>query len=68
MEGFESCEKCGGTGLIPLGAHLRKIRRELNLGLKDIAARAGVSIVFVSDVERGRRAATRKLFAAYGLK
>ena len=68
MEGFDSCERCGGTGLIARGEHLRKIRIALNLTLKDIAARAKCSIPFVSDVERGRRDAPHRLKAAYGIK
>ena len=37
----------------PLGSRLRSRRRELNLTLKDVADGAGLSVGFISQVERG---------------
>lgn len=42
-----------GNSEDPLGTRLRARRRELNLTLKDVAEGAGLSVGFISQVERG---------------
>lgn len=37
------------------GAHLRRLRQHAGLTLKQVAEGAGVSVSYLSDVERGRR-------------
>ena len=39
----------------PFGDELRRLRRTAGLTLKDLADEIGCTIVYVSDVERGRR-------------
>src|SRR5262245_57147918 len=41
-------------GLEPLGDSVRRARIEKSLTLKDLAARAGLSERFLSDLERGK--------------
>ena len=43
----------GGTDINPLGARLRSRRKELKLTLREVADRAGFSIGFISQIERG---------------
>lgn len=38
-----------------LGARLRELREERNLGLRELARRTGVSPSFLSEIESGRR-------------
>jgi transcriptional regulator with XRE-family HTH domain len=42
-----------GMGMDPLGEKLRKRRKELKLTLQDVADGAGVSVGFISQIERG---------------
>ena len=43
------------TGNAELGARLRGLRREKGLKLAVVADRSGVSLAYVSEVERGRK-------------
>ena len=36
-----------------LGSHIRKIRKSKGLTLKDLAEKSGLSIPYLSDIERG---------------
>ena len=36
-----------------LGDHLRSIRKERKLTLKDVSQHAGLSVPYLSDIERG---------------
>lgn len=47
-----------------LGDALRRIRREQGLTLRDVAARAQMSLGYVSEVERGQKEASSELLAA----
>ncbi len=62
------CPKCNGTGRIPDPERLRKVRLKKGLSLRAMAESIGVSAAYLSDVELGRRAATRKIINGYGLK
>jgi transcriptional regulator with XRE-family HTH domain len=42
-----------GDDAIPLGQRLRERRRELGLTLKEVAVGAGLSVGFISQIERG---------------
>jgi ribosome-binding protein aMBF1 (putative translation factor) len=56
----------------PIGTHIRALRHERGWRLADLAARAGVSITYLSDVERGRTMPSvkmlEKMAAAFGLR
>jgi len=52
---MKQCTGCAGYGVLLDGATAREIRRRANLTLKQVAERMGVSIVHVSDLERGNR-------------
>ncbi|GAA1478987.1 hypothetical protein GCM10009623_34330 [Nocardioides aestuarii] len=43
------------TGRLLLGRRLREERIQRDLQLTELAAKAGVSVAFLSDLERGRR-------------
>src|SRR5258705_13910757 len=61
-----------GNGPVDLGERLRAIRLLRRRTLKDIAAAAGVSESFVSQLERGRSSASvatlQRLAAALGIE
>lgn len=46
------------------GAVLRRARQEQGLTLRDVAARAQMSLGYVSEVERGQKEASSELLAA----
>lgn len=48
-----------------LGAHLRACRRTSELTLADVARALGVSVSYVSDVERDRRVLSRERLETY---
>lgn len=50
------CRCCGGTGHVLDGEHARKLRKKAGLTLREVSEQMGVSIVYVSDLERGSRA------------
>lgn len=47
-----------------LGARLRRLRKSRRLTLTELAARAGVSPQYLSEVERGRKEASSEMIAA----
>lgn len=63
------CQKCGGTGYIEvtLGFDLRKLRMKSPRGmsLTETAAAIGLSLPYLSDVERGHRPVTARVERAY---
>lgn len=67
---FIDCPSCHGRGVIVFGESARSIRKRANLTLRDVAERMGFSIVYVSDLERGRRRfngdTTRRFLEACG--
>lgn len=67
MKQFEQCGVCGGQGKLIRGEYLRHVRLNQNLTLSDIAKKAGVSIVYLSDIERGNRRPTNKIMKFYGI-
>jgi predicted transcriptional regulator len=52
-----TCPNCGGTGrqLVVSGKKLRALREAAGVSLRELAARAGLSPAYVSDLELGRR-------------
>ena len=54
-----------------LGAHLRAIRKAKGYPLRKVRARSGLSIAFISDIERGIQSPSvrsmNKLAEAYGM-
>ena len=63
------CKSCNGTGReidqAALGESYRKMREKTGMSLRDMAKALGFTPPYVSDVERGRRAWSAKLEAAY---
>lgn len=53
MSGPVQKAELGGGGYEPLGDRLRQRRRELGLTLQEVADRAGLSVGFISQIERG---------------
>ena len=47
-----------------LGARLRYLRRERDLTLADTASRAGISVQYLSEVERGRKEPSSEVISA----
>lgn len=54
-----ACERCKGTGLEPdwdlVGRHMRQLRKEKGLSLRELGSRVSCSIPHLSDLERGKR-------------
>lgn len=55
MNGFKTCDGCNGSGRVLTGRQARKLRTKAAMTLKQVALKMGVSIVYVSDLERGQR-------------
>ncbi|WP_159587259.1 cupin domain-containing protein [Chelativorans xinjiangense] len=53
MANFAVREIAGAEGYHPLGERLRKRRRTLGLTLKEVAVGSGLSVGFISQIERG---------------
>lgn len=53
------CPHCNGTGKVPddaaIGKRLRALRLSKNVTLREMARRLGVSVMWLSDLERGKR-------------
>lgn len=47
--------KRAGAGVVALGLRLRALRAETGQTLSQVSERTGVSISYLSDIERGRR-------------
>ena len=56
-----SCPKCGGKGtvLVPNGGAIRDRRMKLRLSLRVAAQRIGISHIYLTDVENGRRGVSK---------
>lgn len=59
------CRECGQPRRVRNGAHLRALRERRGLSLREMARRLAWSASYLSDVERGRRAATPTVWACY---
>jgi predicted transcriptional regulator len=60
-----ACPKCGTPRTVVNPEWLRAVRVGQGLSVRTMATRIGVSAPYVSDVERGHRACTAKMRAAY---
>lgn len=49
-----------------LGEELRRLRRERGLTLDETAGRAGISMQYLSEIERGRKEPSSEMIAAVG--
>jgi len=61
----QTCSRCGGAQRVVDPLWLRAERQESGVTLRAMARRLGFSAAYVSDVERGRRAALPRLVAEY---
>ena len=61
------CTTCSGSGKVkvPNPEGLREARQRAGLTLRQVAERVGHSVVYLCDVELGRRRCTEKILAAY---
>ena len=59
------CPRCRGTGQLPAAESLRPIRHSAGLTLTAMARSMGVSVPYLSDVERGKRHVTARVEKAY---
>lgn len=61
------CPRCRGRGGydVTTPAELRKARKAAGLTLLQTAERVGASVAYLSQMERGRRAVTERITAAY---
>lgn len=67
------CRRCAGTGYEPdhsqVGREYRTKRERMGLSLREVSRRVGVSVAYLSDLERGHRAwntpITERVNAAY---
>lgn len=59
------CPRCGGLEAIVPPSELRKARQSAKLTLGALAEKSKLSVGHLSDIERGRRRATRKVIAIY---
>ncbi len=55
------CPRCDGTGLLPDAKAMRALRKKAGMTLGQVSSRMGISIPFLSDLERGNRRWTRDL-------
>ena len=62
------CVRCGGSGeaLWPIPGAMRARRMELGLTLVDVSRLLGVTLAFLSGVERGKEKCPRWILARYG--
>src|SRR3954451_18763411 len=60
----KSVNKRVGLGQVALGARIRQLREVQQLGLSEASTRAGISLIYLSDVERGRRLPTLEVLDA----
>jgi transcriptional regulator with XRE-family HTH domain len=51
---------------VVLGEELRRLRHERNLTLGETAVRAGISLQYLSEIERGRKEPSSEMIAAVG--
>lgn len=61
------CEKCHGTGRIKSVDFkaLRKVREDLNISLRQMALKIGITPPYLSDIERGNRRCPEAVQEAY---
>lgn len=63
------CDKCGGKGELenPIyrGREMRRLRRDADLSLREVARRMDKSAAYISDLELGRRAWSKRLIDFY---
>jgi len=64
-----NCRNCGGSGQEPnhlqIGSDLRGLRRKAELTLGDVSIKTGLSVSYLSDLERGFRRWTVALQETY---
>lgn len=61
----EPCSKCGASQTVVDGAWLRALRIVAGYSLRAVAAKLNFSAPYLSDVERGRRAALPHIVKGY---
>lgn len=59
------CPTCQHPREVVDGGSLRRIREDAGLSLRELAARGGLSVPYLSDVELNRRRATDRVLAVY---
>lgn len=59
------CKHCGYSNLWLTPRYLRDIRKKKSLTLSDVAILANVTIVYLSNIERGKARLTPKIQTIY---
>lgn len=59
------CPRCGSDTTEPDPQSLRAVREAAGLSLGDMARETGLSVPYLSDVERGRRRVTPRITGLY---
>lgn len=63
------CPKCKGSGVIPnpyvFGLKARQLRKGMQISLREISRRMGISATHLSDLERGKRQWNSRLEALF---
>ena len=59
------CGSCGVGGICLEGKELKRLRGERGLSLGEMAGRVGVSVPYLSQIERGKRRPSRKVEEGY---
>lgn len=62
---IEKCPQCGGTGVKVDATAMAARRTAADLTLKQVSEKMGISIQYLSDLERGKRNWSPFLVAAF---
>ena len=64
---YVNCPTCGGGGKVPKynPRWLRAVREEAGVSLRQTAKAIGISPMYLSDIERGKRGLPEKVFHYY---
>ena len=66
MKERERCKHCDGKGTVEPWENLRPMRMAAGLSMGELSRREGLSVTYLSDVERGRRGAGGRIQKIYG--
>lgn len=65
MKERERCKHCDGKGTVDPWENLRPMREAAGISISELSRREGLSVAYLSDVERGRRGASGRIQKIY---